>query len=442
MEQKTETGLIRGIRRWDFVALMINCVIGAGIYGLPSKIYGLTGVWSVLACLVCAILAALIMFCFAEVGSRFAETGGPYLYARAAFGSFIGFEVGWLLWLGRVTGFAALCNLQLAYISFFWPAAGSGWTRAVVITVVVIAITIVNVIGVREAALVNNIFTIGKLAPLLLFVVVGLFFINPEPFTELPTPELGAFSRAVLLMVFAFSGFEMAVIPAGEISDPRRHIAFALLTALGVAALLYLSIQVVCIGTLPELANSERPLADAGSRFLGASGASIFLVSALISVSGTLTTTMLGGPRILFGMAERGQLPRILAATHRRFHTPHIAIVISAVVMLVLTLQGTFISAVTITTVIRLLVYIATCISLPVLRFKKDSPSPRFRAPAGVALAVGATALSVWLLSNSAANDARAAGLAAALGLLIFFIRGKREKADPHRPLIQAQTDK
>ncbi len=421
MGQKSQKRLVRGIGRWDFVALTVNIIIGAGIFGLPAKIYDLAGVWSVFAYLVCAALVTLITLCFAEVGSRFAETGGPYLYARVAFGSLIGFEVGWLLWLARVTASSALCNLLLGYLSFFWPAAGSGWTRVLLITVIVIVLATVNVIGVRQSTLASNLFTIGKLTALLLFVLTGLFFLTPQPFTAPSAPDYSGFSTAVLLLVFAFSGFEMAVIPAGEIRDPQRHIAFALLTATGVTALLYLMVQVVCIGTLPGLANSQRPLVDASSRFLGAAGASIISVGALVSITGSLNSTMLVGPRILFAMAERGQLPRPLAATHQRFRTPHIAILASSAIMLVLTLQGTFISALTISAVIRLLVYIATSIALPVLRFRKDAPTPRFQMPAGASVAVGATTLSVWLLSNIPSKDARAAGLAAASGLLIFF---------------------
>jgi amino acid transporter len=421
MEQIPQKGLVRGIGRWDFVAMAVNGMIGAGIFGLPARIYGLAGRWSVLAYLVCAALVTLITLCFAEVGSRFAETGGPYLYARAAFGPAVGFEVGWLLWLARLTAFAALCNLMLSYVSFFWPAAGSGWTRALVITGVVVALTTVNVIGVREAALVNNLFAVGKLAPLLLFIFAGLFFLGPQPGAARVAPDYGHFSTAVLLLVFAFSGFEMAVIPAGEICDPRRDIAFALLTATGVVALLYVMIQVVCIGTLPGLAASERPLVDASSRFLGASGASVVSAGALISVSGTLNSNMLAGSRILFALAEQGQLPRPLAATHRRFRTPHVAILLSAVLMLALTLRGAFMSALTISTVIRLLAYASTCVALPVLRLNKRAPSPRFSAPAGVAVAVTATTLSVWLLAATPSNEMRAACLSAALGLLIFF---------------------
>ena len=436
MEQTIQTGLVRGIGRWGLVGLTVNATVGAGIFGLPSRVYGLTGVWSLLAYLICAVVVTLITLCFAEVGSRLSDTGGPYLYARVALGPVVGFEVGWSLWLARVTACAALCNLLLSYLGFFWPAASTGWPRTLLITVIVVVLTIVNVIGVREATLVNNLFTVGKLAPLLLFIIAGLFFLSPQRFTEQVATNVSDFSRAVLLLIFAFSGFEMAVIPAGEIHDPQHHIAFALLTATAVVALLYVLIQVVCIGTLPGLANSERPLVDASSHFLGATGASIVSAGAVISVSGTLLSTMLTGPRILFAMAEQRQLPQPLAATHWRFRTPHIAILTSAAVILVLSLQSTFMSAVTISTVIRLLSYIATCVALPVLRSKNNVPLPRFTAPAGVGVAVAATALSLWVLSNSPSNDARKAALAAALGLPIFFLLGRFAKADlPHRPV-------
>jgi basic amino acid/polyamine antiporter, APA family len=427
-EQRTTAGLVRGIGRWSLVGLTLNMIVGAGIFGLPSRIYGLAGVWSLLAYLICAVLVTLITLCFAEVGSRFSETGGPYLYARVAFGPAIGFEVGWLLWLARVTAFAALSNLLLGYLSYFWPAAGFGGTRAAILTTVAITLTIVNLAGVRQSALVSNLFAFGKLMPLLLFVFAGLFVLDPQPFTLRAAPSYSSFSTAVLLLVFAFSGMEMAVVPAGEMRDPQRHIAFALLTATAGVALLYVMVQVVCIGSLPDLANSERPLVDASSRFLGRTGASIVSVGALISVAGTLNSVVLAGSRILFAMAEQGQLPAALASTHRRFRTPYIAILVSGAVMLVLALQGTFMSALTVSTVIRLLSYIATCIALPVLRLKSDAMLPRFTVPWGAAVAFAATMLGLWVLSNSSLKDARNAGLAAAMGLLAFwFLRNRRK---------------
>ncbi|MEK6322949.1 MAG: amino acid permease [Acidobacteriota bacterium] len=401
MEQITHSGLVRGIRRWDFLAFAINSSIGAGIFGLPSKVYALTGTYSLFAFLVCAILIILIIICFAEVASRFKDTGGPYLYAREAFGSVVGFEVGWLLWLTRLAGFAAICNLLVSYLGYFWPAASSGWWRAFVITGVVISLTIINIIGIREAALVSNIFTVGKLIPLLLFVAAGLFFINPQQFSFATQPSYGSFSEAVLLLVFMFMGFETTLIPSGEVQEPQRTIPFALLTAIVVVALLRILIQFVCVGTLPELANSERPLTDAGSRFLGAAGASVIAVGALLSMMGILHLAMLATPRLPFAMAEQGQLPRILSTTHRGFHTPYVAILLTAAIMLVLTLSGTFIYAVTISVIIRLIVYASTCAALPILRRRRDERPTTFTVPAGTVVSVISLVLCVWLLSNS-----------------------------------------
>src|ERR1044071_5469613 len=206
-------GLVRGIRRWDLVAVTINGIIGAGIFGLPSKVYGLIGGYSLIAFVVCALVVMLIILCFAEVGSRFDETGGPYLYAREAFGPVVAFEVGWLVWLARLTAFAANCNLLVNYLSFFWPGASSGLWRPVVIVTMVSVLTLINVWGVREATIFSNLFTVGKLVPMLLFVVIGLFFINGASYSFGPTPPVGAFSQSVLLLLYVFTGFGRAEIP-------------------------------------------------------------------------------------------------------------------------------------------------------------------------------------------------------------------------------------
>ena len=419
--------------------MAINAIIGAGIFGLPSKVYGLIGAYSLVAFGVCALVVALIILCFAEVGSRFGETGGPYLYAREAFGTVVGFEVGWLVWLARLTAFAANCNLLVGYLSYFWPAANAGPWRAVVIITVVISLTIINVVGVRGAAITGDVFTVGKLIPMVFFIAAGLFFINTQSYSFAAKPSYSAFSTSVLLLVYAFTGFEMATIPAGEVSDPRRNLPVAMLTAIGVVALVYILIQIVCIGTLPDLASSERPLADASSRFLGTAGASVISAGALVSIIGNLNVTMLAGSRIPFAMAERRQLPFFLSVTHRRFRTPYISIALTAVVMLVLTLSGTFIYALTISTIARLVAYAATCAALPVMRNKPDAPSALFRAPGGVFVSIAALALAAWLLLNSTGREARDAGIAAALGLLICFAyRLKRRGAHSERAVTSA----
>ncbi|MGH9937137.1 MAG: APC family permease [Blastocatellia bacterium] len=424
MNQSTHTGLIRGIRRWDLVAVAINGIIGAGIFGLPSKVYALIGPYSLIAFFACALVVTLIVLCFAEVSSRFSETGGPYLYGRESFGPIAGFEAGWLMWLARLTSFAANCNLLIEYLGYFHPGIAVGWLRAIMIIVIVIALTAVNVVGIRNAALFSDIFSIGKLIPLTLFIIVGLFFLNPRNFSMAAQPSLSSFSQSVLLLVYAFTGFEMAIIPAGETRDPRRNLPFAILTALGVVAVVYILIQVVCIGTLPELAASNRPLADASERFMGAIGASAITAGAVISIIGNLMVVILAAARLPFAMADKGELPRALAATHERFHTPHAAIIVTGAVMLALTLSGTFIYAVTISTIARLLAYIVTCAGLIALRRRDQRQqgefNAQFKAPAGVAVSIAALVLIIWLLANSTGREARDAFIAAVAGLLIY----------------------
>ena len=415
-------GVTRGIRRWDLVAVAINGTIGAGIFGLPARTFSLIGPYSLLAFVACALVVALIILCFAEVGSRYSESGGPYLYACEAFGPAAAFQVGWLQWLARLTAFAANANLLVDYLAYFWPAAAAGGLRATVIGGAVILLTAVNIAGVRNAARLSNMFTIGKLVPLAIFVVTGMFFLHPAQYSFAVTPSYGNFSKAVLILIFAFTGFEMAVIPAGEIEDPRRNVPRALLTALAVVTVFYVLIQVVCVGTLPELATSTRPIADATSRFLGDAGVTVILFGAVMSVTGNLNVLILAGSRIPFAMALQRQLPAVLAATHPRFRTPHVAIVITAATVLTLALSGTFLMLVTISAIARLLSYAATCAALPVLRRRGTAPPAAFTVPAGTATAVAALVLCAWLLSNSSFEEARNTAVAVAIGVIVYFL--------------------
>ncbi|MFL6215540.1 MAG: APC family permease [Blastocatellia bacterium] len=420
MAQSTQEGLVRGISRWSLVAVAINGIIGAGIFGLPSKVFALTGAYSLLAFIVCAMVVVCIILCFAEVGSRFTATGGPYLYAREAFGSAIGFEVGWLLWLARLTAFAANCNLLVDYVGFFWPQATAGYWRASVIIVVVALLTIVNVIGVRDTAMVSNVFTIGKLIPIAAFIAIGLFAISPNNYSFTEPPGYSAFSQSVLMLIYAFTGFEMAVIPAGEVRDPQRDLPRAILIAIAVVVLLYIGIQFVCIGTLPTLATSQRPIADAADLFMGRAGAALISAGVIVSIIGNLNVLILAASRLTFAMGEGGELPRLLGRTHRRFRTPHVAVLITVAVMLALTLWSTFSAQVKISALTRLLSYAVTCAALIGLRRRSDAPPALFKAPVGVALALASLALAAWLLSNSTREDARDTAIAAALGIIIF----------------------
>ena len=419
-EDSQAVGLIRGIRRWDLVAIAINGIIGAGIFGLPSKVFSLIGSYSLIAFVVCAVVVTLFILCFAEVGSRFDETGGPYLYAREAFGPAIAFEIGWLIWLARLTAFAANCNLLVAYLGYFLPAATNPFWRASIIVGVVCVLAVINFVGIRQAAIVSNLFTVGKLIPLLLFIAAGLFFLNPQAFTLGTQPSTGAFSQSVLLLIYAFTGFEMATIPAGETKNPKRDLPHALMIAIGVVAFIYILVQIVCVGTLPELAQSTKPLADAGTRFMGTAGGAIISAGAVISIMGNLNILLLSGSRIPFAIAEQKQLPAFIGSIHRRFATPYVAIIITAIVMMVLTLNSSFVAALTISAIARLVTYGATCLSLPVFRRRSDVPPAGFRLMGGPVIAILALLLAAWLLLNSTRQEARAAALAAGVGLVIY----------------------
>lgn len=416
-----EPTLVRGIRRWDLVALVVNSVIGAGIFGLPGKVYRTTGSYSLLAFVVCAAVVVLLVFCFAEVTSRFSSTGGPYLYARQVFPPVVAFQVGWLLWLTRLTAFAAISNLLVTYLAYFWPAATSPFWRPAILTGVVLALALVNVWGVRQSAIFSNIFTVGKMTPLLLFILVGLCFVDRDSFAFESRPAFGEFSAAVLLLIYAFTGFEIPAIAAGEVNEPRRNFPFALLSGMAVVVTVYVLIQIVCIGTLPDLANSERPLADAAAHFLGSAGATIITLGALISMTGTLSATLLAGSRLPFALAEQGQLPQWLARTHPQFHTPHVGIYVSAAVIWVIALSGTFEQAATLSAIARLLTYASTCVALILLRRRSAEPAD-FHVRGGVFIALASLALIVWLLTNVAWDKATYVAIAVAVGLLLCLI--------------------
>jgi len=420
VQNQPEADLVRGIRRWDLVAITINGIIGAGIFGLPSNVYKLIGTYSLVAFVACALVVALIIFCFAEVSSRFDDTGGPYLYAREAFQPAVAFEVGWLIWLARMTAFAANCNLLINYLSYFWLPATTPLWRASIIVLVVIALAIINLLGIRQAAIVSNTFTVGKLVPIIIFIAAGLFFLNPQAFEFGPSPTTGDFSKSVLLLVYAFTGFEMATIPAGEVRDPQRNLPRALLIAILVVATLYIMIQVVCVGTLPGLAQSSKPLADAGSQFLGAAGGAIISAGAIISITGNLNILLLSGSRLPFAMAEQKQLPAFVGSIHTKFFTPYVSILITAGLMLFLTLKSSFVAALTISTIARLVTYGTTCLALPVFRARRDAPAAMFRLPGGTVVAILSLLLIVWLLLNATLNEVRATAIAAAVGLLIY----------------------
>lgn len=381
--------LVRAIGRWTLTALMVNIMIGSGIFGLPSALAGLLGRASLLALLIGGAASAIIVATFSEVASYFTAAGGPYLYCKVAFGRFVGLQVAWIFWLARVTAPAANANIFVVYLGEFWPHATDPLSRFVILTVLIWGLALVNCLGVRRAARVSNVFTVAKLLPLVVVGIAGAIFLFAHPAASNPPAQvsgLSAWLKASLLIVFAFGGFDGAITATGEVKNPRRDAAFALFAAVAACTVVYLFIQWAALGTVPNLAHSPRPLADAARNTLGHAGAILITVGALISVFGNLTANLLGVPRITYALAKQGDFPAFFAAVHPRFRTPYVSILAFALLLWIFALIGNFTWNVVLSATGRLLYYAAICIAVPVLR-KKLPGEAQVRLPGGLWLA-------------------------------------------------------
>jgi amino acid transporter len=380
--------LVRAIGRWSMVALAVNCILGSGIFGLPAPVAAYVGKWSPLAVLIAGVAMATIIGCYAEAASQFTESGGHYLYVRRAFGRFAGIQVGWMTLLSRLTACAAAVNLLVISLGEFWARAGDPAPRFAVVSLFVGTLGLANYRGVAAGTLVSNVSVVAKLVPLVLVCAVGLIYLTRHPaLAPAATGGIDAWLKAVLLLIFAYGGYEAALFPMGEARDPRRDAGFALFVALLVVALLYTVLQLVVIGALPDAGRSERPLADVARVMMGPGGAALVSIGALISVYGYLSANLLGAPRSTFALAERGDFPARFAAIHPRFHTPYFSIAVYALLLWAFALLGSFTWNVTLSAVARLLYYGAVCAAVPVLRVKQPDATT-FRLPGGMLVPV------------------------------------------------------
>lgn len=420
MAVQSEQRLIRGIGPWALTAFALNITVGSGILGLPARLQALVGNYSIAVIAVCGLVIALIALCFAEIGSRFDRTGGPQLYASIAFGPGVGFTVGWLLWISRIGTCAAGSNLLIDYGTLLVPQLGQPGARAGTISMLVLAYTWINVRGIRQTAAVSTAFTVSKLVPLVAFAIVGLFFIEPERIQLGSLPPATDLSTAVLLAGFAYFGFDATTVLAGEVRNAPRSVPFAIVLSVCTVMLLYSLIQMVCVGTLPDLAASERPLADAATVLVGPWASVAVALTAVISCAGVFGASMTPGTRLLFAMADQRQLPAALAHIHGRFHTPVLAILVTAAAAWVLAVSGSFIYLVKVTLIARVSVYTITCLTLPIFRRRADLAAAAFKVPAGPVVAYGCAVLCVLGLANSSMRELFDVALAVLIGLTIF----------------------
>ena len=398
MLSSAEPALVRAIGRWSLTAGIINGIIGSGIFGMPSAVANLVGVWSPLAVLLAGCGVFFVVLCFAEVGSRFDDAGGPYLYTREAFGPAAGFQIGWLqIWTRLFSGAAAL-NILVAYTGALIPPVQTPLGRAITMTGGIILVTAVNIAGVRNAAWTVNVFTIGKLLPLLMLVVLGSFHLSKGVLAGQVVSNPN-WTEAVLLLVFAYGGFESAVIAASETQNPKRDTAFALVTAIVAVTVVYLLVQLAVVGVLPHAAQSSTPIAAALAELLGPVGSTIAGLGVVVSIYGWLTGFALMTPRILYSMARRSEMPAFLGSVHPRFRTPWAAIAVNSAAVLVMGLASNFAQAATLAAIARLAIFVVTCGTVIVFR-KRDREPEGFHIPCGTAIAVLGIAFSAWLLST------------------------------------------
>ena len=414
--------MLRAVGRWQLVGLSVNDVIGSGIYLLPAAAAALLGPASLWAVLLAGLAVALLVLCYAQAASYFDQAGGSYLYAREAFGPFIGFEVGWTQVLTRISSAAALSNGLADAVTHFWPAAAGGGGRLFIIVGSLLLLTGINVIGVRSAARTGTALAIAKLLPLVMFVVIGAFFVDmarasPLAVGSIPVHNL---AKGALLLLFAYAGFENMPTAAAEYRNPKRDVPFAMIAMIIIVTVTYVAVQWVALGTLPGLAQSSTPLADAAARFGGMWLALVLTIGAAISILGTNSNTIMFGPRYLLALAEDGFGPKILTRIHPRFHTPAIAIVVIGALSLALALSGSFVQLALLSVVARLLAYLATSVSVLVLRKRHGHREGALRLVGGPLIPIAATVLSLALLASADAYNLIAAAVALMIGALIY----------------------
>jgi amino acid transporter len=414
----------------------VNQVIGGAIFLMPADVARQVGNWAPAALLVIGLASLAVALCFAEVGSRFEGTGGPYLYTRAAFGRFVAFEVGWMQWFTRATSQASVANGIALALGFYFPLMTAGFGRASMLAALTLGLLWVNVRGIRQSAWVVNALTVGKLVPLFIFILAGLFFIEPGRFAELPPITVEQASTAALLLIFTFGGYDVIGVPAGEATNPRQHIPFAFVTTILLVTTVFVLAQVVSMSVLTDVTGSRTPMADAAALMFGAAGALMISVGSVVSMTGNNAGQVLTGSRMLYALAENGELPRWFGRVHAEYRTPANSVIFTSLVALVLMLSGSFVFLAAVSAVARLITYTGACAAMLALRRRRFAgvvQPPTFVVPGGPVipfLAIGSSML-ILVMANRQQLLAGVAALAA--GAVLFLLNDRfRHAAVPH----------
>ncbi len=423
--------LPRSLGAWAIWLLVVNGMIGAGIFGLPSGAVAAAGGFSPMVYVLCAILILPVLLCFAELASYFRTTGGPIRYATQAFGPFLGFQAGWLFYVARAIAFSANSVLLVDSIGYFWPAADTGAARIILLALICGGLTVVNVVGAVRAIRSLAVLTVLKFAVLAGVVVVGLAVLGGEvvgPVSLAPPAgiDLGA---AILLLIYAYVGFESAVVPAGEARNPQRDMPRGLLLGLLAVAVLYVLVQMVSMAAVPGIETSSTPLLDAAAALLGPLGAGLLMLGVVASVGANLVGTTFSTPRVSYSLALDGSLPGWFGRVHPKFLTPANSIMVYGAISFAMAVFGSFVWLAASSVVTRLLLYSLTCAAVPVLR-------PRHRALGGFVLPLGylVPVLGIvacgWLMIQVSQKSAVLTVVFLVIGTGLYALARRRDGAD------------
>jgi len=433
--------LNRSIGRWAFTALVVNTIVGSGIFGIPTPLNAVVERASPIAMILAGLAIGLMMACFAEVASSFTEPGGAYLYTRTAFGRFAGMQIGWFSWLAPMGTSAAAANLFTDYLSAFLPFATTTAGRATIITALFLFLAVANCLGVKVGANLSSVFTIAKLLPLATLIALGLayFFGHPEVFqhAQPAPPGFSPWVSAMLLLSFAYAGFENALLPSGEVKNPQRTVPFALAAGLLLCITVYALVQfvdVAVIGTAPV----DRPLASVASILIGKAGVIFVTLAALISTFGHLSAVLLATPRLTYSLAERDDFPKIFARLHPRFETPYVSILAFSALTCLLAISGTFRWAIAMASGAVIVIYAAVCASLIQLR-RGHSTHPTLRLPFGPAIATFCIAIALVLLVRLTLREGFLLLVTFAIATIHWlFVRNRSHVPDPTLPKVES----
>lgn len=423
----TEEKLPRNLGLWGIWMLVVNGLIGAGIFGLPSGAAALAGEYSVLVYAFCALLILPIILCFAELGSYFRGTGGPIRYGTLAFGPFVGFQGGWLYYLARLISFSANTVLLTDSIAYFIDGAGTGSGRIISLAVICVGLSVINVLGSIESIRSMTLFTVIKFAVLILLPLGGFILLGSTviPSFESPIPPTEDLGAAALLLIYAFVGFEGAVVPAGEAKRPERDMPLGLLLGLAVVAVLYMVIQLVSQAALPDLANSKTPLLDVSASLFGPVGAVILMIGVAASVLANLVSSMFSATRVTYALSLEKSLPRWFGEVHSRYLTPANSVVFFGVAAFLLAAFGSFTVLAAMTVLSRLFLYGMSCAAIPKLRSQFRGEG-RFILKGGYLIPILGITACVWLMMQVSERSIWMTAIFVGIGSLLFWI-GKKQ---------------